>query len=373
MAETFTLSELIIPGTYVRVSAEGLISGGAISTGNVGIVGTARTGAGETRIISEYAYARDVFGDYDAYAGGAGDFNLNRAIELLYRNGARTVFARALPVGADDPATPRDEGQPGQAAYVAAFEELIKDDVNILVAPQLSTADALAVFGSVLETAENNGRDLMAVVGSDASTVAAINAQVSVNDRIVLVAPGIRAYDAVAEDTVDLPGTYAAAAFAGLLSTLSPQTSPTNKVLPGVGAVARRFSYGEVKQLVAGGVTVLEQRGGVRVVRGITTEMKDDGPFKQITTRRITDFAKAGIRKAANPFIGRLNNQRVRAALQGSIDGFLTTMLQDEAITGYKLDVVATRADEIAGRVRVTATVQPVFSIDFIAVTLVLE
>ena len=371
MAETFTLSELIIPGTYVRVSAEGLISGGAISTGNIGIVGSATRGAGETHVISEYAYAREVFGDYDAFA--AGDLNLNRGIELLYRNGARTVFARAVAAVADNPGTPADESLPNQAAYIAAFEELIKDDVNILVAPELSTATAKAVFGSVLETAENNGRDLIAVIGADASTAATINAQVAVNDRMVMVAPGIQAYDAEALTTVNLPGTYTAAAFAGLLSTLSPQTSPTNKILPGVTSITNRFSYGDVKTLVGGGVTVLEQRGGVRVVRGVTTEMKDDGPFKQITTRRITDFAKAGIRKAANPFIGRLNNARVRAALQGSIDGFLTTMLQDEAITSYKLEVVASRADEIAGRVRVTATVQPVFSIDFIAVTLVLE
>ena len=83
--------------------------------------------------------------------------------------------------------------------------------------------------------------------------------------------------------------------------------------------------------------------------------------------------SKAGIRKASNPFIGRLNNQRVRKALQGAIDGFLTTMVQDEALIGYSLEVTATRADEIAGRAIVNAVIQPTFSIDFIAVTLVLE
>ena len=41
MAENFTVAELIIPGTYVRVRAEGLIGVGGISTGNIGIVGTA--------------------------------------------------------------------------------------------------------------------------------------------------------------------------------------------------------------------------------------------------------------------------------------------------------------------------------------------
>ena len=42
MAETFSLSELVIPGTYIDVRAEGLIGVGGLSTGNIGIVGTAR-------------------------------------------------------------------------------------------------------------------------------------------------------------------------------------------------------------------------------------------------------------------------------------------------------------------------------------------
>ncbi|HEX9440104.1 MAG TPA: phage tail sheath C-terminal domain-containing protein, partial [Roseiflexaceae bacterium] len=86
-----------------------------------------------------------------------------------------------------------------------------------------------------------------------------------------------------------------------------------------------------------------------------------------------TDFAKAGIRQASNAFIGKLNNQRVRKALQTAISGFLTSMVQDEALIGYTLDVTATRADEIAGRAIVNTVIQPTFSIDFVAVTMVLE
>src|SRR5690606_7926120 len=195
------------------------------------------------------------------------------------------------------------------------------------------------------------------------------------NKRIIMTAPGIRAFDAAApkeqeDKSVTLSGTYSAAAVAGLISTLTPQSSPTNKVLPGVVKLARRFSYGEMTQLVKGRICVLEERQGVRVVRGLTT---DDGAFTQITTRRITDFAKQGIRQVSNPFIGRLNNQRVRKALQGAIDGFLTTMVQDEALTAYTLEVTATRADEIAGRALVNATLMPIFSNDYIAVTLVLQ
>lgn len=364
MAEAFALGELVVPGVYVQVRAEGLIGAPAVSTGNIGVVGTASGGTGRTLLLSEYREGLTAFGDYDAYAGGTGTLNLVRALEVAYRNGAGVVFARA--VGADADATD----------FSAAFEELVKDDVNILIAPELSTEDALSVLGPVLETAENNGQDLIAVVGSDVDPLTdddfmtSIAGQVPVDDRIVFTTPGFAATDAATGTQVELSGTYSAAAVAGLLSTLVVQSSPTNKSLPGVVRLAYRYSYGQTQQLINSRVLVLEQRGGVRVVRGITT---DDGAFRQVTVRRIVDYAKAGIRGVGRPFIGRLNNQRVRKALQGAIDGFLASMLADEALTSYELAVTATRRDEIEGRAIVNVVMQPTFSIDFIAVTLVLE
>jgi Phage tail sheath C-terminal domain/Phage tail sheath protein subtilisin-like domain len=369
MAESFNLSEFVVPGTFVQVRAEGLISVGGISSGNVGIVGRAAQGSDQgTLRLADYRSAQELVGRYDAYAGGDGKDNLPRALEVLFANGARTVFARALAANAAD------------GDFAGAFDELVKDDVNILIAPELATADAVTLLRGIVNAQETAGKDLLAVVGADATTVAAIRAQVVSDKRLVLAAPGLAGNETLVgadgkttSSDVTLAGRYTAAAVAGLLSTLSPQSSPTNKGVPGVAKLSQRFSYNDTKELINDGVLVLEERLGVRVVRGITTEFAENGPFKQITTRRIVDFAKAGIRQASNPFIGRLNNQRVRKALQGAIDGFLTTMVIDEALIAYTLEVTATRQDEIAGRAIVNAVLQPTFSIDFIAVTLVLQ
>ena len=75
----------------------------------------------------------------------------------------------------------------------------------------------------------------------------------------------------------------------------------------------------------------------------------------------------------ANPYIGKLNNARVRAALKATLDGFLSQMVLDEMLTGYELEVSATRAQEIRGICIVTMTLQPTFSIDFIRVTMNLQ
>jgi hypothetical protein len=357
MTEEFVSGNLILPGTYIRVRSDGLIGPAGISTGNIGIVGTAGEGRDNNVSLSTPAEAEAAFGASDAVTTRAR--NLTRIVGELFRNGARTVYARGIASGA----TPGD--------YTAAFNELIKENVQILAAPELSTAQALSVLVPILESSENNGQDLLAIIGADGTDAAAVVGQAQTNDRVVLCAPGYFVSNPADPDNdVALPGNYLAAPVAALISTLPPQSSPTNKTLPGVTRLVQRYSYSERITLVQNRILALEQRNGVRVVRGLTT---DAGGFRQITTRRIVDFAKAGIRQVGNAFVGRLNNERVRAALQGAIDGFLTSMLVDEQLTRYDLEVTATRRDEIEGRAIVNALLQPTFSIDFVAVTLVLQ
>lgn len=190
------------------------------------------------------------------------------------------------------------------------------------------------------------------------------------SDRIIYVAPGIRATDTPTGDEVTLPGAYTAAAFAGLLSSFSPQVSPTNKTLP-VDELETHFDSAHLKALLQNRVLAIESRQGFRVVRGITTTT--GSAFAQITTRRIVDYAKFGVRSAANPFIGLLNNERVRGALRASISMFLANMVDDEMLESYEVSVTATRPQEIQGIVDVTLVLRPVFSIDFIKVTMFLQ
>ena len=369
MAEDWVVGDLVLPGTFIRVRAEGLIGLAGISSGNIGIVGVGAVqppfDQAETQLLSTAAEAQAVFGPA-VVDSAAKALNFTAMINELFRGGARTVYARGLG------ASPADKD------YDAAFAEIVKEDVQILVAPGLATAKALTLFQGILNIADAAQQDLMAVVGMDGKIDDIVKAGPA-NGRVVLVTPGYSVIDptppAAGESApagpgwVDLPGSYSAGPVAALIASLPPQVSPTNKALP-IGRLARRYSYAERTTLVKGRVLALEERNGVRVVRGITT---DPGPFAQITTRRIVDYAKSGIRQVSNPFIGRLNNARVRAALQSAIDGLLTSMLVDEQLTAYKLEVTATRRDEIEGRAIVNALLQPTFSIDYVAVTIVLQ
>ena len=242
--------------------------------------------------------------------------------------------------------------------------------MNIVVVAGIGAKDAKAGVLDHLESTENDGKERMAVLGVSKDDFNALSPDDDVsNPRVILVTPGIRVDDAVARSEVTLPGAYAAALVAGRLSTLGVHVSLTNKDVA-VKGLAQLYSRGQQKALLGKRMLVLRNELGIRVLKGITT---DTGAFRQISVRRIVDYAKAGVRIGGNPYIGRLNNVRVRGALKATLDGFLSQMVLDEMLTGYTLDVSATRAEEINGIALVTMTLQPTFSIDFVKVIMNLQ
>ncbi|QTE31198.1 phage tail sheath C-terminal domain-containing protein [Pengzhenrongella sicca] len=276
--------------------------------------------------------------------------------------------------------TPLTGGANGAAGadYQTGLDALLGVDAHIIVAAgqDQSFGDDLAAH-TAAASGDAIKRERIAVVGTalenDRATFVQDAAAHTLNsDRVILVAPGITAADRSQSPpaTVTLPGAYAAAAVAGLLSSQPPHISLTNKVLA-VDGLEHSFSSAELKQLVLSRLLAIESRQGFRLVRGITTSTNT--AWTQITTRRIVDYAKYGVRSAATPYIGLLNNERVRGALRATLNSFLTTMVLDEMLVSYELDVHASRDDEIRGIALVDLVIRPTFSIDFIKVTMFLE
>jgi hypothetical protein len=467
-----SIAEMVIPGTYIEVRAEGLISVGSIATGNIGVVGTASRGpVGEIVPIGSYSEAIDAFGAYDAFDAPTVDNNpltLTRTIEQLYRGGAGSVYAVRIANG--DPVAAHADvkstgGQPGftltatdagtfgntieytlvnegtdadpkwtltlqagatKETYTGAnvgevhdaiaggdsklvgvgnaqnataafdtvstataftggddlpnvtssnvadgLDALAHQTINILVVAGMGSATIRGVVGAHLEQTENDGFERIAILGasaSDQATVAGEAADVA-DKRIVLVAPGMQATDAANGKTVTLPPPYLAAQVAGRLSAVAPEVSLTNQTVA-VDDLDVHYNSATLKSLLLDRVLLVRPKFGFQIVKGITT---DTGAFKQISVRRVVDYAKAGVRLGADPYIGRLNNARVRAALKATLDGFLSQMVLDEMLVAYQLDVSATRAQEIAGIAVVAMTLEPTFTIDYIRVTMTLQ
>lgn len=287
-------------------------------------------------------------------------------------NGSELPSA-TVPVGSFASFSGGGNGEGASASdYATGLEALLNEEAHIIVAAGQDDS-----FGDQLDahcqtaSSDEIRRDRIAVVGSPLNvTVDQLRGHNLASDRVIFAAPGIQVTDAASGDEVTLPGAYSAAAVAGLLANYSAHISLTNKTLR-VGGLEQRYNAAQLAQLVQNRVLVLEARQGFRIVKGITTATNT--AWQQITTRRIVDYAKFGVRSASNSYIGLLNNERVRAALKSTINSFLTEMVQDEMLIKYDLEVTATRDEERKGIARVTMVLQPTFSIDFIKVTMFLE
>lgn len=454
--------EAILPGTYITVRDEGLISAGQVVSGNIGIVGTAaKRPVDEVQILGSFSEAKAIFGEIDP----ARQLTLIQALEQIYNNGGKTVYAvrtgtnatraaykikdstdkdlvkleaqtpgtwgndikikisdadspnskkveltyqntketytisksgdleqqvnnqtkgsnlvtatlakgssSTLPKNTDDSGekfTPGSDGEPASAEeYKNSLAQLENELINLvlLAGQDVTKPEMVTALLGHLNTTATIKRERIGIIDSGTSNdVNAIAEHPLDSDRLILVAPGLQI-----SPQVKLSGAYTAAAVAGLLASLPVQASPTNKPLT-IPGLAKEFSTSQLEKLVGNRVLAIEKREGFRVVKGITTAT--NSAWHQITTRRIVDFAIYGVRSACNPYIGKLNNERVRGAMKATLDAFLTRMVQDEALISYELAVTANRVQEIAGEAIVTMTLRPTFSIDFIKVTMYL-
>lgn len=456
------MAEMILPGTYIEVRDEGLISAGRISTGNIGIVGTAPAGPEhEPVLISSLSEAREKFGHAN------NSYTLLRSLELIYQNGGRTVYAvktgttsqyafeatldgtegialtlRAkfsgkigneitirTSAGASEPSKTRKveikQADIADSYEVESFADLEKQiaaksrlvevvklnkqyqkELPSETKPQSFIGGSNSDHATALETLENEIVNIVVLAGQDTQDMNAMTAltghlartagikrerlgvmgigfrkdkknkdavpddmpdDVPANERLILVSPGLKMIEG--EKLVNVSAGYLAAAITGIISSLPVHTSPTNKTLT-LSGLSTEFNSAELTKRVSSRILAVEKRDGFRIVKGITTH---DGAWQQITTRRIVDYAIYGVRSGCNPYIGKLNNVRVRGAMKATLDGFLTRMVENEALTSYQLEVSATRAQEIAGEAIVTMTLSPTFSIDFVKVTMYLS
>lgn len=360
-------------GTQVRISASGELTFETAPDENDTITASYEVLAANSRKVEiSYAQQLETYTIADAAHLAEQVIANSQLVTADADEVNNTSFLNALPaVMVSDSGELFSEGIDGGDAdaddYRDSLALLENEIINIvLLAGQDESDSAIqTVLAGHINATNQIQRERIAVMGSalDAD-LNAIGGHSLNSDRIIFVAPGIRL-----GGTQTLAGAYTAAAVAGLISSLPVQTSPTNKVL-NIPGLETEFTTSQLENLVLRRVLVVEKREGFRVVKGITTST--NSAWHQITTRRIVDFAVYGVRSGCNPYIGKLNNERVRGAMKATLDAFLTRMVENEALISYELDVTATRAQQIAGEAIVTMTVRPTFSIDFIKVTMYL-
>ncbi|MBR3641662.1 MAG: phage tail sheath subtilisin-like domain-containing protein [Oscillibacter sp.] len=318
------------PGVYSVYDASTAVSGGQ-SARRIGVAAKAVRGTALAAVtLTTYGAGVAAFGEDAAASPG-----MSTILRLLFLNGASTVTAVRV----------ADEGS--RSDYAAAFEALGSADVQIVVCD----SDDAAVqqdLREAVETASENRRERIAVVGGDGETVAELAAHAAAlnSERMVLVGP-----DALDAGGNTLSGVFAAAAVAGAIAAGSDPALPLNgAALKGLTGVTQDFTDGEIDTLVRAGVTPLECVSGVTSpIRGITTRTTTGGAadttWRELTTILIVDDVIPQLRDALRAKFARAKNTaRGRGAVRSQVIVELERKKTAQIIEDY--DDVTVTADE---------------------------
>ena len=318
------------PGVYSAYDASSVVSAGQASRA-IGVAAKAVKGTvGQAVTLTGYAAGAAAFGE-DVQPG------MSTILRLLFANGASTVTAVRV----------AEEGT--VESYQAAFEVLGREDVQILVCDSAESAVQQALRTAVEEVSAAR-RERIAVVGGSGEDVAALVERAAAlnSERMVLVGP-----DAVDSSGKTLPGAFAAAAVAGVIASGRDPAVPLNGAeVKGLGGLQADYSDGDIDLLVRGGVTPLENSGGIiSPVRGITTRTKTggaaDATWRELTTILIVDDIIPAVRAALRSKFARAKNTaRCRGAIRSQVIVELEKKVAAEIIDHYGEVTVKASADD---------------------------
>jgi len=296
------------PGVYSSYDASTVISGSG-SGRTVGLVGVLTEGeTGKLVTLNRYEDGATRFGEGE---------NLTKLVQVLFRNGAAKVLA--VPVS-------------GQEDYQGAFDLLAaEEDIAIVVCDSTELTVQQALRQSVCEASEARRERIAVVGGAQGENVEALVQRAGEinSERVVLIAPG------------DGTGLAAAAAAGAIAAESDPAIPLGGAELKGLDGLEARYADTEIDTLVRGGVTPLENVGGVvSVVRGVTTRTKTgeaaDATWRELTTIRIVDDVIPTVRDALRARFRRAKNtEQSRGAIRSQVVLELENKLAREIITGY--------------------------------------
>jgi hypothetical protein len=174
-----------------------------------------------------------------------------------------------------------------------------------------------------------------------------------------------RGVGAALSNTVQV--TNGATAYGGFITTLPPQSSPTNKRIRTL-APQRRLSPSQANKLAGRRIVPFHQRANGFVVSNAMTGAHNvskfvRSDFVRLTTMRVVDSIVDLVRAVSEKYIGEPNTAAQRNALSNEIDRFLKNMRVVGAINGYSFVISATPEQQVLGEATIDLTVVPPFEI----------
>ena len=287
------------PGVYSSYEASTLVTGSE-GAKVVGLAVLSSEGTpGKAELVTTYDQAAEIFGGDDKAAV------LARAI---LANGAAGVAV--VPVATET-----------KTDYQAAFTALLaEEDVKIVVCDSTETEVQQALRDHVQQASQLRLERIAVVEGAKGESVTQLTQRAAGlnSERVVL-----------------------AAAVAGAIAGESDPAVPLGGARLTETEVTGRYSDNDLDLLIRGGVTPVEESGGVvSVTRGVTTRTKTgeaaDSTWRELSTILIVDEVIPGIRDALRSRFQRAKNtEQTRGAIRSRVVLELEDRVSREIITGY--------------------------------------
>lgn len=225
--------------------------------------------------------------------------------------------------------------------WQTAFDVLQSEDVQVVVPVTDDAAvHAMAAAHCLSMSGADAKRERIAIVGgASGETITQVKARAANlnSDRVQVVWPGL------VDNAVDQSGTLTtippylvAAQKAGITAGLPIASSATNLAI-GAKAVERVLTPGQIEELVAGGVCVVEMRPqkGFYIVQDITTWLGDTKfTRRELSTRMALDYVVRTLRAALEPRIGQTNGPAFAEVIRSDVGATLRKLADRRVLVG---------------------------------------
>lgn len=163
------------------------------------------------------------------------------------------------------------------------------------------------------------------------------------------------------------------AVYAGLVSTLIPQSAPTNKLVGGITGLRYPKSIHQLDLLDGTRYVTFKNTNRGILVTDDPTASRPTSDYNRRSTMRIVNAVLKMTRLVADPYIGEANNAAAQNALHSAIDAQLKKFVSQGALNAYSFTVSSSPTDAVLGNLYIYLTLVPAFEIHTITAVVVLQ
>lgn len=138
----------------------------------------------------------------------------------------------------------------------------------------------------------------------------------------------------------------AAAAYAGLLTQVSPGDSTTNILIPGVTPIFK-LKANKIQALSDAGYVVFEEKTKGLTVYSGDLATSDASDYDYISTAISITYVLKSLRDVIDPYIGKGISASLMAALYNAVDVQLKSAITSGYINGYSFNLIGTDANSL--------------------------